>query len=132
MGASRIVELAIGLSFVYLLLSLMCSALNEMAAAVTALRQYTLRRGIRAMLADSKELRDAVYRHPLTKSISYGMFPWTRLPSYMRHDIFSAVLNDVLASPKESLKTSEDALKLVKRAIAGLMAGTRIGDKLDQ
>lgn len=53
MSASTIIEVVIGLSFVYLLLSLICSALNEAIAGVLALRQKSLRNGIKVMLGDA-------------------------------------------------------------------------------
>ena len=57
MSACTIVEVLIGLSFVYLLLSLICSAVNEFIAGILALRQRSLRRGIEVMVGKDKPKR---------------------------------------------------------------------------
>jgi hypothetical protein len=45
-------DFAIGLSFIYLLLSLFCSAIQEAIAGVFALRAHTLAKGLKNMLED--------------------------------------------------------------------------------
>ncbi|MFZ4656075.1 MAG: hypothetical protein ACOYNY_03640 [Caldilineaceae bacterium] len=71
---SVIVEIVISLFFVYLLLSLICSALNEwLASYLFKLRSKTLRQGIENLLADPvladllkvSNLADTFYAHPL-------------------------------------------------------------------
>lgn len=130
MTGSKIVDVAIALSFLYLLLSLVCSAINEIIAAVVGLRQRTLLRGIRRMLADSEPLRKALYEHPLIKSIHHGALPWTSKPSYMPKDVFASALLDVLKDP-DKFKIKEDQIKEVKQSVSALMAGTKLGEKLD-
>lgn len=71
---SVIIEIVISLFFVYLLLSLICSALNEwLASYLFKLRSKTLREGIENLLADPvladllkvSNLADTFYAHPL-------------------------------------------------------------------
>src|SRR5262245_25454267 len=89
-------DVAIGLSFMFLLLSLLASAVQELLANLFALRAKTLEKGLRNMLADSDappsagvggsettdthagatqppgEARDlvfAIYKHPLIRSL---------------------------------------------------------------
>jgi hypothetical protein len=71
---SVILEIVISLFFVYLLLSLICSALNEwLASYLFKLRSKTLRDGIENLLADPvladllkvSNLADKFYAHPL-------------------------------------------------------------------
>ena len=45
-------DVAIGLSFMFLLLSLLASAVQELLASLFALRAKTLEQGLRNMLAD--------------------------------------------------------------------------------
>src|SRR4051812_26345198 len=52
MFGSPILEVAIGMLFFYLLLSLICTALNEMIEAWLKNRAYDLERGIRRLLDD--------------------------------------------------------------------------------
>ena len=49
---STILEVVIGLAFVYLLLSLICSTINELLAGFMKLRARDLEQGIRNMLCD--------------------------------------------------------------------------------
>lgn len=50
---STILELAIGVIFIYLMLSLICSAANEFLAANTKRRSWMLEQGVRNLLLDS-------------------------------------------------------------------------------
>jgi hypothetical protein len=67
MFGSSVLEVAIGLVFTYLLLSLMCSVINEWIARITALRSVTLWAAIKHLLNDPKaeSLAKALYEHPL-------------------------------------------------------------------
>jgi hypothetical protein len=51
---STILEVAIGMVFIYLLLSLVCSAANEVIATNTKRRSWMLEQGIRNLLLDSR------------------------------------------------------------------------------
>ena len=95
MSPSTVMDVVIGLSFVYLLLSLFCSALNEAVAAVLALRQASLRRGIEVIVR-SPALQQMIYNHPLIVGLSHGTW-WRKLPSYIPADIFAAALQDILS-----------------------------------
>jgi hypothetical protein len=59
MLGSEILEVVIGIIFIYWLLSLMCSALNEMMASLLSLRAKSLKKGIRNLLNDPKGLHEA-------------------------------------------------------------------------
>ena len=62
---STILEVAIGLVFVYLLLSLICSAVNEWIVGLLSLRAQFLRKGVENLLADPvlKGLADQFFAH---------------------------------------------------------------------
>jgi hypothetical protein len=64
---STILDVIIGLIFVYLLLSILCTAANEWVAALTKRRANTMQRGITQLLAgqhltDENTLINAFYR----------------------------------------------------------------------
>ena len=54
MFGSLVLDVVIGLVFVYLLLSMICTAANEMIASMLALRARNLARGIANLLADRR------------------------------------------------------------------------------
>ena len=61
-------DVALGLIFVYLVLSLVCSAINETVSSVLAWRADTLREGIENMLG-SEKARKELYGHPLVAGL---------------------------------------------------------------
>ena len=85
-----IVDVAIGLIFFYVVLSLICSAVQELIASVLGLRSSNLGKGIHNLLGE--EYADKVYKHPLIKHLAkHG-----KKPSYVRPSIFAAALLDVV------------------------------------
>lgn len=100
---SNILEVAIAVVFVYLLLSLVCTALNEGIASLLDKRGHNLVEGIKNLLNDPKftGLAQQVYNHGLIGGISqYASDPKkrTRLPSYMSPTGFSLALLDILSA----------------------------------
>jgi hypothetical protein len=73
MFGSVVLDVAIGMSFVYLLLSLIASVVQEMLAAFLQLRPANLLRGIQSLFSgDSiwgKDLVDALYTHGLVRGL---------------------------------------------------------------
>ena len=61
-------DVALGLIFVYLVLSLVCTAVNETVSSVLAWRADTLREGI-ANLLGSDEKRKELYKHPVVAGL---------------------------------------------------------------
>jgi hypothetical protein len=64
---SPILDVAIGLSFVFFLLSVIASAVSEAIAGVFNLRGKTLLAGIKGMIGDV-EIAEAVFEHPLVRT----------------------------------------------------------------
>src|SRR3989442_13622175 len=62
-----LLDVVIGVSFVYLLLALICTTANEWVASVRGLRGRTLDQGVRRMLGP---LADEFFDHPLIASLS--------------------------------------------------------------
>ena len=69
-----ILEVAIGLSFIYLLLSLICTTVNETIATLTRRRSKVLEKAITNIVGDPK-LKNELYSHPVIKSLSEGGKP---------------------------------------------------------
>lgn len=89
-----IIETAIGLMFVYLLLSMICSAIQEWIAALLALRAQTLFNGITNLLCQDNNLRDQIFKNPLVKGLSRKSWLDSLLrrdprPSYISAETFS-------------------------------------------
>jgi hypothetical protein len=87
---SVILEIAIGLSYVFLLLAVVCSAINEWLADLFALRANTLKAALRTML-DSATV-DSLYAHPLVQ----GLTGTSRPPSYIPAHLFATALLDTV------------------------------------
>ena len=101
-------DVAIGLSLIFLIFSLVCSAINEAVAALFALRARTLQHALRGMLDNAGAgpctglTVDKIAEHPLVASlVSPGKTrPWRRtLPSYMPSRTFASAVLDTIAPP---------------------------------
>ena len=101
--SSGIVEVAIGLAFVYLLLSLLCSVVNEWIAGILGSRAYNLEKGINSLFTDGKlrnniSIAAAIYDHGLIQSL-YTASHWDKFlslfrrkpgPSYIAPQLFAS------------------------------------------
>src|SRR4051812_39062997 len=93
MFGSEILDVAIGMIFVYLLLSLICSAVNEMIEAQMKNRARDLEKGIRNLLTDTN-LADKLYEHPLIKGLYIDK---KGKPSYIPARTFALTLLNIVA-----------------------------------
>jgi hypothetical protein len=101
---SVILDVAIGVIFLYLLLSLICSTITEGIARVAAMRSSNLQEGIRNLLNDPKGsgLAKKLYDHALIKGL-YRAGWFDRLsgrdgkPSYIPSRTFTLALLDTIA-----------------------------------
>jgi hypothetical protein len=84
-------DVTFGLIFVYVILSLVCSAAQELVASLAGLRSRNLQAGIKNLVGN--DLAKAVYGHRLVKGLSKKK----RLPSYLSAKTFSTVLLEVVA-----------------------------------
>jgi len=102
MFGSEILDVAVGLIFVYLLLGLICTAVNEWVARVLALRSSMLKEGIKNLLegknSDGHELIDLFYNHPLIKSLHKK----GGKPSYIPNRTFALTIMDIFTSAKDT------------------------------
>lgn len=82
---SAILDVVIGLFFVYAVLSLVCSAITELIAQLFKMRAQTLEHGIRRLLGDVKldgtNIVDKFYSHHLIASLSKSGAKPSYIPS---------------------------------------------------
>jgi hypothetical protein len=108
---SPMLEVAIGLVLLYLLLGLLCTAVNELVAQAFNLRAETLWATVRGLMNDpgGNGAAKDLYNHPLIRSLSVrngdkqdrgGDDPAKRAkPSYIPASIFSLAILDMIANP---------------------------------
>jgi len=89
---SPIVDVAIGLIVVYLVLSIVCSAMQEWWASVMNLRAKNLEEGIKNLVGNP--IAQAIYEHGLVKGLAK---PGSK-PSYLASRDFTSTLIDVIAT----------------------------------
>lgn len=106
MFGSSILEVAIGLVLVYLLLSLICSAIQESIEGWSKVRASHLEQGLRELLhdRDGTSLLRHIYEHPLIFGLFRGEYNpalvrsrmTTNLPTYIPPASFAVALMDTL------------------------------------
>jgi hypothetical protein len=136
---STILDVIIGLIFVYLLLAILCTAANEFVSALTRRRGVLLKKGVMQLLGNQPlpgdELPDAFvrkfYQHPLIKSMMHD----ANHPAYISARTFSKVVTDLIkregparpdpANPEGSAGLAAGANELppgdVKRTLVALV-----------
>jgi hypothetical protein len=78
---SETLEVAIGMAFLVLLMSLVCTAIKEWVEGLLKWRAMDLERGIRTLLDDADgTITRYVYQHPLVNSLFAGQYD----PSHLR------------------------------------------------
>lgn len=128
MFSMPILDIAIGLSFIYLLLGLLCTTLNEIIAGSRGTRAKFLDKGISRLLGDDSELKTRLYQHPLIQGLSSSA---TKVcPSYIPADKFVTALLDVLSGTGRPLTD----VAAVKEGLQGHNQSVQIalGALLDQ
>lgn len=93
---STVLDVAIGLLFIYLLLSILCTTVNEWIAGIMRARSNTLRQGIRGLLDGqpngTMQFLDSFYLHPVIS----GMMRDGQHPSYLSSRAFSTAIMDLV------------------------------------
>jgi hypothetical protein len=141
MFGSQILEVAIGVIFVFLLVSIMCSAMREGIEAWRRSRAAYLEHGIRELLHDTggAGLARDLYQHPLISGLYGGSYVEGRratepsllakggnLPSYIPTRNFALALMDMAARGPLTDVVSGDpdapalTLENMRRNVAGL------------
>jgi hypothetical protein len=94
MFVSQVLEVVIGLTLIYLVLSIGCSGIKEIIAAMFSLRAKTLEKGVRSMLKNGpNDYAALLFGHPLIQATA----PEGQKPSYISARMFASALFDVVA-----------------------------------
>jgi hypothetical protein len=137
---STALDVAIGIVFLYLLLALLVTTLQELVASVFSLRAKHLYGAIQGMLKGGlttarvqASLVDRLYQHPLLKNLVNRELTMVRgrlpvfgqgLPSYIPSKTFALALLDVLQGEAPSKLTGVDnVLASAKQLIGNLKDG---------
>ena len=125
----QILDIAIGLIFVYLILALTCTAINEMIAGWFNRRNKNLFEGIRNLLNDpqvkdkggknaNQPLVESFYSHPLIKALQEN----GTKPSYIPSRTFALTVLDLIAPGGAAVKTIAE----VRGAVQALPADSEL------
>ncbi|HWN98950.1 MAG TPA: hypothetical protein VNS63_06720 [Blastocatellia bacterium] len=122
MFGSSTLEVATGVIFIFLSLSLVCTAANELIASVTSWRAKNLAHGIRNLLnyKDNSELLDGFYSLPLIQSLYRDS---KTLPSYIPSRTFALALMDLIAPSGSSGRDTFDGIRqaIIKAGTDGVV-----------
>ncbi|HYW73264.1 MAG TPA: hypothetical protein VE961_19745 [Pyrinomonadaceae bacterium] len=132
MFGSSIIDIAIGMVFVYLLLSLICSAGNEIFERLMKNRAQDLENGIKEMLKNP-DLVKQLYEHPLVNSLFFDNYASgaKNLPSYIPSRNFAMALMDLIgpgAAKAATAAESASAEAAMAELRAALKANTTLPD----
>lgn len=117
MFGSTILDVAIGLAFVYLLLALLCTSMNELIASALGIRADTLGDGLghllggQALSAGETSFLDAFHDHPLISAIAQDA---GGRPSYLAPRRFALAVMDLCTRDKPGPITFDDLLKGIR------------------
>jgi hypothetical protein len=117
---STVLEIAIGMTFVYLLVSLVVSAVNEIIASALKWRANNLWDGMRTLLNDAKDnlgqagqedennstVAHKIYNHPMVRKLSMS----GKKPSYIPSRTFALALLDIIGDPTRDIKSQIESL----------------------
>lgn len=131
---SQVLEVSIGLVFVFLLVSLILTAVMESVEAMTKSRAVDLEKAISELLEDrdGTGLRKDLYEHPLVAAMYPGTYAATRFdadgnkidggsrrsPSYIPRQQFALALLDLARSGKVKGRVYE-ALETMRQSVGG-------------
>jgi hypothetical protein len=114
LSGSAALDVLLGLFFLYFLLSIVCSAINESIAAVLNMRARYLERGVRTLLGREANVRHfySQWRLRALMKPPGKIFKGPRKPSYIPSRTFALTLLDTFAPPDDET----DSRDLIGRA----------------
>lgn len=126
MTGLQALDIAIGVIFIYLILSLACTAANEIIARIFRSRAKNLESGIKNLLSDKDQpgFEKKFYDHPMIKSLCRHKSNGKK-PSYIPPRTFSLVLLDLIA-PSDGDKSRKN----IRQNIAKLPPGSPLRQNL--
>jgi hypothetical protein len=122
------IEIAIGLSLMYLTLATICSVIRERAEALLRTRAVDLERGVRELLGGDASLTAKLYNHPLISGLFKGDYDPAKidattlqmprggnLPSYIPSGQFATALIDIVVKDAGAAGTPEQMRAAVEK-----------------
>lgn len=119
MFGSTVLEVMIGLALVYLLLSLVCSTIQEALAAWLNWRGAMLRDAIGRLMAESQALVTQLYDHALIRALGRE----GRDPSYIPNRAFADAVMSLLSGPSTGVRSAAERLAAFEACIKSGQAG---------
>ena len=120
MFGSDILDIAIGVVFIFLLLSLLCSAVNEFIESLFKYRAKNLERGVAELLGDPDHTTGfvkALYDHGIVNSLFKGDYETAKkngnLPSYIPSRSFALAVIDLVRDPPAGVTVPPNLASLV-------------------
>ena len=108
MFGSQVLEVVIGLTLIFLVLSIGCSGIKEVIAAIFSLRAKTLENGVRNMLQNGPNGFTAqLFAHPIIQATA----PVGEKPSYISARMFAAALLDLVAPAQANQPRTLESLR---------------------
>src|SRR5215475_2319823 len=112
MFGSELLDVVIGMVFVFLLLSLICSALNELLETGLKNRAGDLAQGIKELLGKDTGLVEKLYNHGLIFSLYRGTYEQAlkkrTLPSYIPSKDFAIAVASILGTDSGAIPSADD------------------------
>jgi hypothetical protein len=101
-------DVVIGLIFIYLVASLIASAVNELIENIVRYRSKDLERGIQELIGhDGSDIVKKLYNHPLVSGLFQGTYDQARsknhLPAYIPSRNFALALMDIVGRAEAGL-----------------------------
>ncbi|MBL8500609.1 MAG: hypothetical protein JNL77_08530 [Nitrosomonas sp.] len=105
---SSILDIALGMVFLFVLVSLLCSAVNEMIAQFIRMRAKNLEAGLTNLLqsGEANQLVTHLYQHPLINGLSKA----GERPSYIPPKNFTLALMDIMTGNTGKLPADNQSL----------------------
>ncbi len=142
MPGLELLDVAIGLVFLYLMISLIATVFAEFVEAYLKKRSANLLLGLREMLGDPGKMDyvKAVYEHPMIFSMFRGEFKpdGKNLPSYIPSATFATALLDVIAPDNQGagnidkIKAAVDNIQDERLKSALTFIVNKSGDNVDK
>ena len=117
-SGSAAIEVLVGMFFLFFILSIVCSSINEALASVTNMRAKYLERGVRTLLGREAQVRE-FYSHWRVRALIKPpgkIFKGPRKPSYLPSRTFALTLLDTFA-PAEGAEDNADLVARAQRAL---------------
>jgi hypothetical protein len=128
MFGSQVLEVVIGLTLIYLVLSIGCSGVKEVIAAMFSLRAKTLEKGVRNMLKNGpNDYAAQIFGHPLIQATA----PEGQKPSYISARMFAAALFDVVAPADATQPRTIQSLRASVSQISNAKLRTTLLNMID-